>query len=360
MEKTLAEKTKEQIFSKMEQSGITIPPALKQSIEREVNKITNYTPKVGVFGKTGVGKSSLCNALFGQDICSIGDVQACTRDTQEVLLTIGDSGTGIKLIDVPGVGESNKRDDEYDELYKNLLPELDLIFWVFKGDDRANASDEDFYNRLISPYINAGKPFLAVINQVDKIEPFREWNEEERAPSVKQLKNIKDKCSCVANFLQLPVNQIIPVSANERYGLMELVDAIVHALPNEQKAIVLHNIETAEDIRKKAAQEAADAARKEAEEAACKAEIAHKEALAAKEDERKEMEKRAKEADERCKEAEERAKSERKRAREESERTNISRESRREAEKSMGSRVLDIVEKIPVVGDVVRFFRSWF
>lgn len=360
MTNTLAEKTREQMFSKIEKSGIPISPALKQSIEREINKITSYVPKVGVFGKTGVGKSSLCNALFGEDICSISDVQACTRDPQEVLLTIGDSNTGIKLIDVPGVGESSKRDDEYDELYKNLLPKLDLIFWVFKGDDRANASDEDFYNRLISPYIKAGKPFLAVINQVDKIEPFREWDEEEHAPGVKQLKNIKDKCSYVANFLRLPVNQIIPVSANERYGLMELVDAIVHALPNEQKAIVLHNIETAEDIRKKAAQEAADAARKEAEEAARKAEIAHKQALAAKEEERKEMEKRAKEADKRRKEAEERAESERKRAREESERTNVSRESRREAEKSMGSRVLDIVEKIPVIGPAVSFLRSLF
>lgn len=360
MKSTLAEKTKEQMFSKMEQSGVPISPALRDSIEREINKITSYIPKVGVFGKTGVGKSSLCNSLFGQDVCSISSIQACTRDPQEVLLTIGNSGAGIKLIDVPGVGESSERDDEYDKLYKKLLPELDLIFWVFKGDDRANASDEDFYNRLISPYVKAGKPFLAVVNQVDKIEPYKEWDDEEHAPGVRQLKNIKDKCSHIANFLNLPVTQIIPVSADEKYGLLELVDAIVHALPNEQKAIVLHNIETAEDIRKKAAKEAADAAQKAAAEAVREAEIAHQAALAAKEEERKEMEKRAKEAEKRRKEAEERADAEKKRARYEADRTTISSESRREAEKSIGSSVLDLVERIPVVGSVVKFFRSFW
>ena len=160
---SFSEKTESQFFAKLEERGVQISPEAKKSIKKRIQEISSYVPKVGVFGKTGVGKSSLCNALFGQDICSISDVQACTRDPQEVLLSIGGSGQGIKLLDVPGVGEDRKRDDEYDALYKKLLPELDLIFWVFKGDDRANASDEDFYKRLIRPYIDAGKPFIAVI-----------------------------------------------------------------------------------------------------------------------------------------------------------------------------------------------------
>lgn len=360
MGKTFSEKAEAQIFSRLEEKGVAIPEDLKKSIQRRIHEISSYVPKVGVFGKTGVGKSSLCNALFGQEVFEISDVQACTRNAQEILLTIGHAGQGIKLLDVPGVGEDRKRDDEYDALYKKLLPELDLIFWVFKGDDRANASDEDFYKRLIRPYVDAGKPFLAVINQVDKVEPFREWNEEEGVPGVKQSKNIKERCSHVANFLKLPVAQVVPVSANERYGLMELVDAIVHALPNDKKAIVLHNIETADEIRKKAAAEAADAARKEAEEAKRQADEAHKKAMAAEESKRKELEEAAREADRRRRRAEEEAEEERRRARRIQEEEIISRRSRREADRSFVSEVLDYAETIPVIGKGVRFLRSIF
>lgn len=257
------------LFDQLEKHGIKIPSEYKLKIEEELNKKRNYEPKVGVFGKTGVGKSSLCNALFGQDICAISDVKACTRDPKEVILSIG--GKGLKLLDVPGVGESAERDKEYDALYQKLLPELDLIFWVFKGDDRAAASDEAFYKRLIRPYIEKGKPFLAVINQVDKIEPFREWDEAERKPSTKQSSNIEEKRKNVAGFLDLPLAQVLAVSANEKYGLVDLVDAIIHALPNEQKFVMLERIKNAEE-------ENATKLKAEAEEAQAKAEKAKEEA----------------------------------------------------------------------------------
>jgi small GTP-binding protein len=96
-----------------------VPVEKREAIRAKLNEKLSYEPKIGVFGKTGVGKSSLCNALFGQDICPISDVEACTRDTQEVLLKT--SGKGIKLLDVPGVGESQDRDEEYGKLYAKLL-----------------------------------------------------------------------------------------------------------------------------------------------------------------------------------------------------------------------------------------------
>lgn len=223
-------------FDQLQKNGVNVTPELKEQISSRLQKVLTYEPKIGIFGKTGVGKSSLCNALFGKDICPISDVEACTRDTQEVLLDLG--GSGIKLLDVPGVGESSERDEEYAKLYANLLPELDLILWLIKSDDRALASDENFYKNIVKPHIDEGKPFFLVLNQVDKIEPFREWDEEKHEPGIKQFRNIHKKVDDVARFFDLAPSRVIPVSANEKYNLTKLVDEFVRALPADKKITV--------------------------------------------------------------------------------------------------------------------------
>ncbi len=264
-------KNNEKIISKFEEKiGDLMPAELKNKITSKLDEMRSYVPKVGVFGKTGVGKSSLCNALFGQDVCPISDVEACTREPQKVLLEIG--GSGLQLIDVPGVGETTLRDKEYDELYQNLLPELDLVFWVFKSDDRALSSDEGFYKKIIHRYIQAGKPFLAVISQVEKIEPFREWDWDERKPGPKQLSNIEIKRKSISGLLGIPMNKVIAISASENYGLVELIDSIVHELPNEQKLVVLEKIKAVEEAEIAAAQAKAAEAQAKAEELRAKAE----------------------------------------------------------------------------------------
>lgn len=209
-------------------------------ILKRINGVLSYQPAVGVFGKTGAGKSSLCNAVFGKDVCEISDIAGCTRKPQEVILELG--GKGIKLLDVPGVGESNDRDKEYADLYRSLLPELDLVMWVIKGDDRAFSSDETFYKNLVRPYVEKGRPFVVVLNQIDKIEPFREWDETVNQPGAKQAANIEQKRKNVAEIFGLPLSCVIPVSANERYGLVNLVDRIVELLPADKKAIVLDSV----------------------------------------------------------------------------------------------------------------------
>lgn len=223
-------------FDELEKAGIHATPEQRAKIEAKMKEILSYEPRIGVFGKTGVGKSSLCNALFGEDICPISDVEACTRNTKEVLLNMG--GNGIKLIDVPGVGENEERDKEYAKLYAQLLPELDLVLWLVKADDRAMASDENFYKNIVKPHLDQGKPFFMVINQVDKIEPFREWNEEEHEPGPKQFLNIDRKIAAIADQFGLAKSKLIPVSANEKYNLTILVDEIVYALPKEKNITV--------------------------------------------------------------------------------------------------------------------------
>jgi len=211
-------------------------------INERIGNILNYTPKIGVFGKTGVGKSSLCNALFGKNICKVSDVEACTRRPQDVLLK-SSNGRGISLLDVPGVGESAQRDAEYSAMYETLLPELDLVLWVLKADDRAYSVDIDFYNNVVKPHIKQGKPFIIVLNQADKIEPFREWDVENRLPGKKQMANLLIKKLNVSQCFSVKQSSVITVSADEKYGLTKLVDEMIFSLPDEKRYSVSREAE---------------------------------------------------------------------------------------------------------------------
>ena len=241
------------LFAKMAERGIQTTLEQQQNIKRRINEVLNYEPKVGVFGKTGVGKSSLCNAMFGQDVCPISDVEACTRNPQEVLLQMG--GRKITLLDVPGAGESEERDREYAELYSKLLPELDVVLWVIKADDRALSSDEAFFKQIVKPHVEQGKVFFFVLNQCDKIEPFREWDEHAHEPGAKQLQNIQRKVTDVASHFAVPESKVIPVSACEKYNLVRLLDEMVFAMPKDKK-ITLVNSAARENVSDRAQEDA--------------------------------------------------------------------------------------------------------
>ena len=119
------------------------PRILRQHLLRELSRLVAYEPVIGIMGKTGVGKSSLCNALFRSEVCAVNAVEACTRQPQRVRLRFGNHY--LTLVDLPGAGESISRDNEYRELYRELMPQLDMVLWVLKADDRAFSVEELFY-----------------------------------------------------------------------------------------------------------------------------------------------------------------------------------------------------------------------
>lgn len=87
-----------------------------------------------------------------------------------------------------------------------------------------------------------GKPFFFVLNQVDRIEPFEEWDKELQEPSAKQFQNMYRKIDVVSQFFQIGSSKIIPISANKHYGLTQLVDEIIYALPKEKQITMFRQV----------------------------------------------------------------------------------------------------------------------
>ena len=217
---------------------------IRRKIEEKVKEIRSYTPKVGVFGITGVGKSSLCNALFGKDVAAVSDVAACTREPKEIF--VGSEGVGIKLVDVPGVGETIERDKEYFALYEKLAPELDLVIWVKKADDIAYSQAEKAYKEILEPNFK-NCPVVFVINQVDKLNPLRDWDDINNQPGSEKQKNIDAKIFEVSKAFDVSTKYIETISVAERYNLTKLMDTLVEVLPKEKKYSVVR--EAVEEVK---------------------------------------------------------------------------------------------------------------
>ena len=73
-----------------QQSLAGLPQWVSERILQQINQLTRYEPVIGIMGKSGAGKSSLCNALFASEVSPVSDVAACTREPLRFRLQVGD------------------------------------------------------------------------------------------------------------------------------------------------------------------------------------------------------------------------------------------------------------------------------
>ncbi|WP_145585149.1 GTPase family protein [Yersinia intermedia] len=240
----------------IEKPLFSLPHTFRSLILERFQKLTHYEPVIGIMGKTGSGKSSLCNALFQGEVTPVSDVNACTRDVLRFRLSSGDHS--LILVDLPGVGESELRDSEYESLYRRTLPELDLILWVIKADDRAFSVDECFYRRVMTGY---QQRVLFVVNQADKIEPSHEWYVSGNAPSPHQLANIEARLESIRQLFS-PHHPVSVVSARTEWNLPSMVETMMRCLPDcatSPLATQLHGRLCSEPVKKQAREGFGDA-----------------------------------------------------------------------------------------------------
>jgi len=191
-------------------------------------------PKVAIIGKSGGGKSTTINALFNLEE-KVSHTVAGTLKASENTIQIPNGGD-LSVIDMPGLGEDIHLDKEYREIYKNTLPNVDVVLWVIQADTRDLKKDQEILRDLIQNIMGDLKGRLVIgLNQVDKIGPGN-WNDKFNYPSPEQEDNINRRCEDIqkklSKSLLIKVEQVEYYSALKRYRLYYLLAAIIKASGN--------------------------------------------------------------------------------------------------------------------------------
>ncbi|MBR3863823.1 MAG: tRNA uridine-5-carboxymethylaminomethyl(34) synthesis GTPase MnmE [Clostridia bacterium] len=124
----------------IKQKLLKIKPELKNLIDSyNSGKIIKNGVSVALVGKTNTGKSSLLNALVGEDKAIVTSVAGTTRDVVEASLFI--KGIKFNLFDTAGIRETEDLVEQIGiQRSNNLIERADLILFVT---DNCNFDDQD-------------------------------------------------------------------------------------------------------------------------------------------------------------------------------------------------------------------------
>ena len=162
---------------------------------------------VNIIGNPNVGKSTLMNALVGEKLCIVTAKAQTTR--HRIMGIVSGEDYQIVYSDTPGILKPNYR------LQKNMMNfvdgaigDADIILYVTDTVEKADKNGE-----YIEKLKGLSCPVILVINKIDisdqpRVMELMAWWKE-----------------------QLPQALVIPASAQERFNLDSIFDAIVERLP---------------------------------------------------------------------------------------------------------------------------------
>jgi small GTP-binding protein len=147
----------------------SIPSGVRVELETEFREIETISEKlrkeeihIAVFGRVGAGKSSVLNALVGQELFSTSPLHGETREAQQVPWQAVEQGR-VELIDTPGIDELDGETREI--LATEIARRADILIMVCEGD----LTHREF--SALRTLAARQRPLLLVLNKADRYDP---------------------------------------------------------------------------------------------------------------------------------------------------------------------------------------------
>lgn len=193
----------------------------------------NETPSgerlhIGIFGRRNAGKSSLINAITGQDLAIVSNVKGTTTDPVKKAMELLPLGP-VVLIDTPGLDDEGLLGQKRMEKALQTLRQTDVVILTIPAD----ATLDGLEKTLIQEAKKRGLPFFVVLNKTDLLADKKQIEEKEKE---------------IAQALAIPLDVIVAVSAGKNEGIHALKEKLATGIPKEQERPLIRDLLSPGDL----------------------------------------------------------------------------------------------------------------
>lgn len=207
----------------------------------------NNTPSaervhIGIFGKRNAGKSSIINAITGQNLAIVSEVKGTTTDPvlkSMELLPLGP----VVVIDTPGLDDEGELGALRIQKAYQMLNKTDVAILVVDGSVGMTKEDEQILERIKAKQI----PYLVIMNKADLGTVTRIEEEDSIYVSAKTGQNVNELKELIAKRAKKEETDKKIVG-----DLLEPLDFVVLVVPIDSAApkgrLILPQQQTIRDI----------------------------------------------------------------------------------------------------------------